>query len=270
MSPKKIPEKLKKLIDNIEPISPYALEILNLAESEDTSLLDIARKVSIDPVISTHLFKACSSAAINKKIESPFQAVAVLGLKKVIEIILTTSIRNSVDKVISTYDFDIWEHNLIVAYSVQALIRKFQLPLGLAKGFTAGLLHDMGKFILIKSDPNSPIIQEQVNFECNMDIIEKEKKVYGASHVDIMEYLFSTWNLPEEITTAILNHHNDIEKQTGIARLLSISHSMIKTDRLSEEEIERLYEVTGLTKEDLIFLYNSVQREIQMVNFFFD
>ncbi len=184
MQEKDIPEKLKKIIDNIEPISPFAIEILNLAENEDASLIDIARKVSIDPVISTHLFKACASAAINKEIDSPLQAVAALGLKRVIEIILATSIKN-LCKERSPYDHIIWEHNLSIAYSVQALIRKFQLPL-------------------------------------------------------------------------------------SIARLLCLSHFVVKINKLSGNEINWIYDVSGLTGHDLNLIYDSVQREMELVNFFFE
>jgi hypothetical protein len=59
---------------------------------------------------------------------------------------------------------------------MQTLIRKFHEPLSMARGFTTGLLHDMGKIILIQSDLRSPIIQDEIEFKCDKGIIGKEKK----------------------------------------------------------------------------------------------
>lgn len=266
-----VPPKIREAIEKIEPISPYAIEILQLIEDEDSSLLDIARKVSIDPVISLQLLKACSSAAIGINVQSPFQAVAVLGLKRVVEIILTTSIKKSIGQVVATYDFDLWEHNLMVAYTVQALIREKSYPISLAKGFTAGILHDVGKKILIKSSgETSPLISSQMEFKCDSDIIEKERQIYGLSHVDVMAYLFSNWNLPEEIKTAILLHHNDIRELRGLARLISISHYLIRLPDLSVDERDFLMEIINLEMSTLENIYDWVKREMELVNFYFE
>jgi hypothetical protein len=85
-----------------------------------------------------------------------------------------------------------------------------------------------------------------------------------------MEYCFSFWNLPEEITSAILCHHEGIEKKTGLARILVLSHFIVKMDSIDESELDFLYNITELTRQELILLNNGVKKEMEMVNFFFE
>jgi HD-like signal output (HDOD) protein len=76
------------------------------------------------------------------------------------------------------------------------------------EAYVAGLLHDIGKLILITN------LQDQYNEALALARQEQlpiniaEHRVFGADHADVGGYLLGLWGLPVPVVEAIALHHN--------------------------------------------------------------
>jgi HD-like signal output (HDOD) protein len=73
--------------------------------------------------------------------------------------------------------------------------------------FMAGMLHDMGKLVLISSLGDQ--YREALNFAHNnhTSLIEAEKEYFGATHAEVGAYLLGLWGFPDPIVEATAFHH---------------------------------------------------------------
>ena len=101
---------------------------------------------------------------------------------------------------------DYWKHNLAcaIASRVLAIYKREQSP---ETYFVAGLLHDIGRLVLIESCPEKygeVFIRVQ---EENALMFDAEKDVFGFTHETVGKELVSNWKLPRNVVYAVGFHH---------------------------------------------------------------
>ena len=80
------------------------------------------------------------------------------------------------------------------------------------RGFTeragmAGMLHDVGKLILIRNKPEQFEEIYQRSKSESVSRHELEKDYFGITHAEVGAYLLGIWNLPDDVVKAISYHH---------------------------------------------------------------
>jgi putative nucleotidyltransferase with HDIG domain len=74
--------------------------------------------------------------------------------------------------------------------------------------FTGGLLHDIGKMVLLKnrareySEVIATIYRDGGVFD------DVESRIFGFTHPDVGAYLAREWRFPRQLVEAIQHHHN--------------------------------------------------------------
>ena len=71
----------------------------------------------------------------------------------------------------------------------------------------AGMLHDIGKLILLKMPRQYNEVMELIE-TTNCSFVEAEYTVMGASHAGLGAYLLGLWRLPGNVVAAVAFHHN--------------------------------------------------------------
>ena len=72
--------------------------------------------------------------------------------------------------------------------------------------FTAGLLHDVGKLILIANFPAEFTNVLKMSREQHVLPVDVEQEILGVTHAMLGGYLISLWGLPDPIVEAVLLH----------------------------------------------------------------
>ncbi len=255
-----VPQKIASYLNSLKPVSPHLMEILNSLDTGG-SVLDVGRKLSLDPVLSARLIHACSSPlyGIKKKIESPVHAVAMLGINKVAEILLTSELKKNFFKGhFSTYEYDFWEHSLAIAYGTQALIRCMGFEISLGKAFTTGLLHDLGKIILYKIYKDNAELASWLAAGGNAALL-KEKEIVGCNHVEVMTFALIKWGIPIDVVKAIKDHHN-FKNKDDMTRIIQWAHFAVYGKEYPEPPV---------TSYVLKRVRQDISRDLELVDLFF-
>ena len=123
---------------------------------------------------------------------------------------------------------DLWRHS--VASGV--IMEMGQRHVKGRDHFTGGIMHDIGKIILLLRFPDH--FHEMVRMARNEQktLFQIEKEFLGVTHADIGYELANQWDLPSTISTCIAFHHNP-SIATIHKRFVSLAHiSDIMTRRL--------------------------------------
>lgn len=206
-------ENVEKILGSISlPACPaILLDIMAEARKEEPDFNHISRLVGNDAGLSASVLKLVNSPAFRRgsNIGSIPQAVAVLGLKKVMLAVSTLFLRNSVSVTNSTAKVFLekfWDKSSCTAEAASMFAKK--LPgISTDDAYTIGLFHDSGIPVLMQRFPDHPF-DETVSENDWENIHRDEETKLGTNHAVVGNMLARNWGLPAHICQTILHHHD--------------------------------------------------------------
>lgn len=206
-----------------------AMRVLTLLRDINTPGRKLAEAVGCDPSLTTRVLRLANSPiyALQKNVSSLLQAVDVVGAKYLYDITIINLTADTFASEISGLALgrSIWEHSLAVAL----LAREFSRILGLRgteEVFICGLLHDIGKIMLLRADVKT--YSEILEKKGETEMLNWEVEIFGYTHAQVGALVIRRWQLPEIICHAILNHHNTSQAVEAvlISHLINIADSV--------------------------------------------
>ena len=197
-------------IDSLPCLPALYTEIVEELESPEASVQKVGGLVSKDIGMTAKILQLVNSAffGLSRRIVNAAQAVTFLGLETVKTLVLGLQIFSQFEETdVPGFSLDaLWDHSFTVGAFARAIAEKENLdPETVDQVFMAGLLHDLGKLILVV---NFERYMELVSLsESNGPIWTLEKKVLDTTHSEIGAYLLGIWGLPERIIEAVAFHH---------------------------------------------------------------
>ncbi len=197
-------------------------------EAENTSIAQIEEIISQDVGMAAKILQLANSAfiAAHGRVSSLREAVSLIGAETVRSLTLSIHVFSQFDRNASTaiYLPALWEHSVIVATLAQKIAEaETRSKAAGEESFTTGLLHDLGKIVLLAEMP-----QEYRRVLERMDSQTRTIRAYeleyaGCPHEEIGACLMSTWGLPRSIVEAVEFHHRPQESgQTAFSALTAV------------------------------------------------
>jgi HD-like signal output (HDOD) protein len=126
-------------------------EVLSVAEDERSTAGDLEEVIMRDQALSAKILKVANSAyyGIPRTVETVSRATVLLGFQTVVGLALTVSVYDTLWGAGKGHYLDrreLWKHSLGVATAAR-LLSPNRNSKEAAVGFTAGMLHDIGKTI---------------------------------------------------------------------------------------------------------------------------
>ena len=203
------------LIKNIRMLPPLPAavdKLCKLASNTNSDVFEVAQVISGDHALTAKLLKVVNSAfySLSQKVSTIFQAVIILGYREIRSIAMGFSVMNISKSLLLNACIPIeefWKHSLGTAILSKKIAKKFRYK-DPEEVFVAGLLHDIGKLILMDYSLKeySDILQKTELLE--QRLYEVEKKTFGIDHAQVGEKLSQYWKIPSSVCTAIGNHHS--------------------------------------------------------------
>lgn len=269
-----IEEQISQVIGGIThlPTPPVVFtQIQKVVNNPNTSAYDIASILQEDMAISAKVLKLTNSAfyGIPRAVESVKQAVVIIGLEAVKNLVLSASVFDAFSKEQVDPEFQdaFWRHSLATAFAARTLAHRVKTQQGFdsERGFSAGLLHDIGKMVISVYMPKQG---KEINrlHEANPTRPEyaAEEEVLGYNHAQIGAFLGEKWALPPALVEAIRFHHfpelND-KSQNSLPNLIHMADYLARitfdVDPESGDEShiqaigDRVTQMTGVSSADL-------------------
>lgn len=191
-----------------------ALQILELGRDPDTSLVDLTKVISPDPVLSAKLLKAANSPlyAQRRKIDNLRQAVSLLGLNTALTLSLSFSLKNSLGSTKTSFDTTLyWRRSLLTAIACRSLSEQCSIG-SPEQSFLAGLLRDIGMLALDSALPDDYVhyVEAAMNVDATgaqqLDaerLIAIERERLETDHGSVGAWLLRQWNLPDYLPLVV-------------------------------------------------------------------
>lgn len=206
--------KLKDIISGIDTLpslpSVYAKLQKKIREPEAT-LDDIGEIISQDIAMTAKVLQLVNSAffGLYQRVDSPARAVKLLGLDTIKALVLGSQIFSEIK--ISSKDFSaefLWNHSMMVGTLAKKIAEsETDSKEVISNCFIAGVLHDIGKLILISKMKQQYTDIVRIAKEENITLRQAERKVFKATHCDMGAYLTGLWGFSSDIVEAIGFHH---------------------------------------------------------------
>jgi putative nucleotidyltransferase with HDIG domain len=203
-------------------------------EDENCSVEQVARSIQTDPSITTRILKLVNSSyyGLERQVSSVAQALEVLGREHCKHILLDSAVcgvfGDGEDPAFSMLAF--WQHSIKTALIARQLAGVCEFVDDPEVMFTAGLLHDIGKLLLIERFPKQMLTAEETMIRHRVDQLSAELSQLGLTHTAVGEALMEHWGLPEILIDCARRHHESVHD----GRNRHATHLIYLANRLSE------------------------------------
>ncbi|AQZ94605.1 HDOD domain-containing protein [Halopseudomonas phragmitis] len=175
----------------------------------DPDLKVIARLISQDPGLAGSLLKIVNSPffGLANRITSIQQAVNLLGVKRVINIVNAQSIRGELtdENIINLNRF--WDSAQDVAMTCMTLAKKIGC-VEPDEAYALGLFHNCGIPLMLSRFPYYIEVMEESYAESGQRIVDVENHRLNTNHAVVGYFTAKSWRLPRHLCEAIASHHN--------------------------------------------------------------
>jgi putative nucleotidyltransferase with HDIG domain len=207
-----VPQVLRSL-KNLPPFPMVAQRALLLLNKPEVSIQELVEVVKFDPAITANILRISNSAyfGLRREIHSLHQALLLLGTQELLKIIIASGATRLFSAPTPGYFTErqgLWRHSVSCGLMVDMLSQELSLQ-DHATGFTAGLMHDIGKVVL------SLFVEQK--FHEIMEVVEQqgvsfqtaEKIILGVDHAEMGGEMARMWDFPDRLRLAITYHHLD-------------------------------------------------------------
>lgn len=204
---------LQEYIQRMPSLSTTMVKVIEICNNPATSTNDLARVISLDPVLTARVLRLINSAyyALANRVTSLAHAIIMLGLNTVKNLALSTAILENVGgkgsfRGLKVNDF--WEHSLCVGVTSKIIAGLMGIPLTEREEyFVAGLLHDIGKIPLntVFADEYSEVLKSAYDRKAALYLTEQE--VIGIDHGTVGGIISEKWQLNQTIIDSLRHHH---------------------------------------------------------------
>ena len=255
------------------PVLPTIVQDLMKLGQEDADIHVITRKVSLDQALSAKTLRFANSSfyGLQSRVTTIQQAVTLIGVDAVRHVVTATTLtsyfpQNDCEGFSFTTQ---WRHSIAAAVCARVLARHLRVNQEYA--FTAGLLHDIGRLVLVTHfrPEYEAVIAYRKEHDCEW--LTAERAVMGIDHVVVGEALAIHWNFSDTIRRAIAGHHNpEAQKEHSLAAIVHIANAIVHALDLSGQEDDVVPPVSPTAWEGLGLDENTYQQVFRETELLFE
>ena len=214
-----------KSVRELPALPMVVIELMSTMDQEDAGGNELAEKLSRDQALTAKTLRLANSSfyGMQSKVTSIQQAIAILGFNGVRTLVTTAAVIGNFNDRSAAFDYlAFWRHSVATAVCAKLLARHLRLNQDYA--FMIGLLHDIGRLVLVTCSPQqyAQVLAHRAEHDCCL--LDAEVAVLGVPHTVVGSALAAHWKFPPLMQKAIGDHHSRTLGETpSLAGLVHIA-----------------------------------------------
>jgi len=235
-------KKMSSVLSSFQiPVKPQILtDMQKLMSESEPDIGLIADLISNDVGLSSSILKIINSPfyGMNRRISEIKQAVMMLGLKTISGLTTALLLKNSFqgNACISLERF--WDDSLDVANAMTFIGKKIKNKIPVEMLYTIGLFHNCGIPLLAYKYKDYKELLIEAN-SSGVNSIALEEINYQTNHAVLGYYVASSWHLPKDVCTLILQHHENDYFSVITGDKIQLAFSALKAAENMVERVKR-------------------------------
>ncbi len=218
------PKELIRNLGELPPLPKVATRVIHISADADSSMEELKELVRTDQALSAQLLKVANSAMFSmiRGVTTLSQALITLGFSTARSVVLASSVKNLFTRgPVSPQERILWKHALASALTAGAFSRALRLH-DTEEVFLAGLLHDLGKGVMILKFPEGYGALLRKLHEQGGDALSYELDTFGFDHTMVGEALLDSWNFSTGSVATVRWHHEPTQAPLEHQRLVAL------------------------------------------------
>ncbi|OPY15358.1 MAG: hypothetical protein A4E66_00144 [Syntrophus sp. PtaB.Bin001] len=191
-------------VDMLPTIPGVVKRLARIIGNPKISLSEISSFISSDPALTSRILKMVNSAVFGfpGRISSVTHAVTLLGFNVIKGLLMGVTVL----ELMQTVMIGLREHSVGCAVAARTIASIKGLK-NLEDVSVAGLLHDIGKVILLLEFPEDYAAVLETAERKGVLVFEAEKAHFSENHAAVGLWLSEKWQFPKNLTDVIAYHH---------------------------------------------------------------
>jgi len=284
MTPEQRMQKLERHLQTMPALPVTVTKVVEIANSPDTSPVDLNKIISLDPVLMARVLKLINSAyyGLNTKVNSLVRAIIMLGINTVKNLALSSSV---LDQLGDSSQFSalepqgFWRHSLAVGVTSKLIAKKRKIDSArLEEYFIAGRLHGIGKIPMNNVLSDDYLEAMALADRDQLSLYEAEQQVFGFDNTFVGKRIGETWKLGNAILDTIEYQNNTSQYSGQYGDIVNTNHVAIyfvsvaeigfSGDRHPARASDEAFAAIGIDESYLDDIESEVLQEIEKAEVF--
>lgn len=204
-------------IRELEMLPAQAARAFELASDPQSKADDFVQIIEADEALSARVIRVANSVyffrgQVANDIE---KAVTNIGLDELKSLLSATMLRSLLNAKHSARE-QLWGNSVATAIASRQLAR-MTTHISTGEAFLGGLLHDVGKLVMIRR--GGPLYDKvlQIVAVGDKDFVQAEENIFELNHVEVGKYVAEEWHFPGKVIEAIAFHHEPTPKESKVS-----------------------------------------------------
>jgi putative nucleotidyltransferase with HDIG domain len=200
-------ENIIQTAGDLPAMPVVATKVMQLVEDENVTAAELAKIVASDPAVAARIMKISNSPlyGCQRQNQTLPGAIMLMGFNTLKSLVVAAYLKD-VFKPIGLTEKMLWEHSFGAALAARIIASDIR-EINPEEAFLAGLLHDIGKLIMLNHDRDKfhTVIEQCFNEGTCFE--DAEKQVYPYTHAELGGCVLEKWNFPDVLVKAVTQHH---------------------------------------------------------------
>ena len=268
-------DDIVRKLEDLPSLPAVVMELLGSIDQEDVDISVLAKKVSHDQALTAKTLRLANSSlyGLQVKVTTIQQAITFLGFQTTRKLITAAAVTGcfAQGQCPGFDDKAFWRHSIAAAACCRVIARRMRFNQDVA--FTAGLLHDIGRLVLMSSFPLE--YGQVLAYQRQKDVsaLEAEQAQMGIDHLVAGVALADHWNFSDTMKMAIAYHHDPDAPGAGIlATIVHVANAIVHALDLAGDEDELVPTVSssawtalGLNEEAYLHVFRETELQFEEI-----
>ena len=268
-------DDIVKNLEDLPTLPAVVMELLTAIDQEDVDISVLAKKVSHDSALTAKTLRLANSSlyGLQVKVTTIQQAITFLGFQTTRNLITAAAVTGcfAEGQCPGFDDKAFWRHSIAAAACCKVIARRVRFNQDYA--FTAGLLHDIGRLVLVSTYPAEYAAAMAYRDLHDSYVQVAEQAVMGVDHVQAGVALAEHWNFSDTMKLAIAHHHDPDAPGAGmLASIVHVANAIVHALDVAGEEDDvapavssAAWAVLGLNQEAWLHVFRETELQFEEI-----